>query len=174
VVKTMVDSRVDKLSKVDLAKWKGKGFSREVAQQLVLLPEMDVALEAFFFSRQQGLSVTDALAWVDNLDAQFGYEWLGNAIESLPFMTLWDLSQIGILFQTMFQQKIQLIKYAQSLQAQNKSFHIKTLKESLKTLNANGTELYFSTLEQLQLGHDLNLTNLTVTINRLNFIIGVV
>jgi len=174
VVKTMVDSHVNKLSKVDLAKWKNKGFSREVAQQLVLLPEMDVALEAFFFSRQQGLSVTDALAWVDNLDAQFGYEWLGNAIESLPFMTLWDLSQIGILFQTMFQQKIQLIKYAQSLQAQNKSFQINTLKDALKKLNANGTELYFSTLDQLQVGHDLNLTNLTVTINRLNFIIGAV
>lgn len=174
VIKTMVDSRVESLSKVDLKKWKGKGFSNEVAQQLVLLPEMDVALEAFFFSRQQGLSVPDALAWVDNLDAQFGYEWLGNAIESLPFMTLWDLSQIGILFQTMFQQKIQLIKYAQSLQAQNNSFQINTLKEALKKLNTNGTELYFSTLDQLQAGHDLNLTNLTVTINRLNFIIGVV
>jgi hypothetical protein len=108
------------------------------------------------------------------LDAQFGYEWLGATIENLPFMTLWDLAQIGILFQTMFQQKIQLIKYAQSLQNQAPEFQIATLKEALKQLDANATELYFSTLEQLQMGHDTNLTNLTVTINRLNFIIGAV
>ena len=174
VVKTMVDSYVPTLSKVDLKKWKSKGFSNEVAQQLVLLPEMDVALEAFFFSRQQGLSVPNALAWVDNLDAQFGYEWLGATIENLPFMTLWDLAQIGILFQTMFQQKIQLIKYAQFLQNQAPEFQIATLKEALKKLDSNATELYFSTLEQLQMGHDANLTNLTVTINRLNFISGAV
>lgn len=174
VIKTMVDSRIKTASPADLAKWKTKGFSNDVAQQLALLPDMDVALEGFFFSRQQGLSVTDALGWVDTLDTQFGYEWLSDAIKSLPFMTLWDLSQIGILFQTMFQQKIQLIKYAQYLQSQNPNFVIGDLKTALLTRNANGTMLYFSTLEQLQTSHDYNLTNLTVTINRLNFIIGAV
>ncbi|MBF0287259.1 MAG: NAD-glutamate dehydrogenase [SAR324 cluster bacterium] len=148
------------------------GFTKELAKEISIFDQLAMAPDIIYLHESEGIEVPTALRLTTLVDEIFGFQWLRDKIQNIELKTDWDQSHQDILAQTIGLRKINLIRLL--LQHHDKaslgSISSEELLASLSKQFAIPVAAHFQTLDQLKAGSPINLTTLSVSINRLNFL----
>jgi len=127
--------------------------------------------ELIQLNQLDGVKLENSLRLLTDINTIFSFDWLVQKIESVSVKTQWEVSQKDILLQTIHIQKFNVIRFLVG----QESLSLKDIRKSdietfLEKAFPAPLSMYFNTLKQLKAASSVDLTSLTVVINRLNFV----
>lgn len=153
--------------------WTQKGFDADTARYLVSFALLGQGTDVIYLTQQEKIQTETALRLAIDIDRLFRFEWLKHQLQAIPTSSEWETSQKEILVQTIRIEKLTLIRLILS---HFKSIRLETLDQdtmlnSLKERFPVHLSVYLDTIHQLLAGAPVNLTSLTVAVNRLNIML---
>lgn len=152
--------------------WKGKGFEYELAKDLAVISQLKGAPDVIYLHEEENLTVPSALRLSIIINDAFYFEWLTKKLYSIEPATDWELSLQDILTQNLELYKFNLLRILvnyhgeETLKALSPDEIVKSVRGFFEIPLGN----FFKTIEMLKLDPLINLTTLSVSINRLNFL----
>ncbi|NBV43247.1 hypothetical protein EBR96_10860, partial [bacterium] len=138
------------ISKAEFAKCKHKGFSETTNRALVTIGHMAMAIELVYLHVKDGIVTENHLYQIiAQINAEFGFAWLQEAIASIDPKTAWELSHKGILAQSVIIQKLALIRYAATV-VDGKKIKPEAVMDQLEREFKDQIQSYFQTLKELK------------------------
>lgn len=154
--------------------WEEKDFSTNVSKTIAVSQHLGTLSDLIYFHIQDSVDTATGLALSLHLDELFGFEWIKRRLLDLPLNSQWGFSQKDALFQTIRLQKTNLVKQLEKLHGKSslKKISSDNLLESISQKYPTEIAIYFKTLQQLKSSQTIDLINLTVTVNKLNFLLA--
>lgn len=172
LLKTLKSSIATTKSPTVKTHWQEIGFSEQLAEEISVVEELQIAPDIIYLHEQEQVGVAAALQLTLQVNNTFKFQWLKEKLQSLDLETDWDQSHQDILLQTIELHKLNVIRLL--LQHHDEKALVSINAEDLLTPVSQQFTVplatYFQTLNQLQTGSPINLTTLSVCINRLNFL----
>ncbi len=152
------------------ASWLEQGLEKNLASEMALLKPKSIIPDLIYLITKEKLDGKEAYIITKTLDEIFGFEWIKDRLVEIPASSHWEYSLKDGLSQSIRHQKISLIQTLIKSHSKDKLSGLKkeNVLETLTQKYPEATKQYFKTLEQIKSGSVINLTSLTVTINRLN------
>lgn len=166
------DTSAKKESKAAISKLVKLGLTDVIASKIQSLDNYLNISDLLHLNQIQGSTLTTSLQLLHIIDTTLHLDWLNQHLFAQKTETQWESSQQDILLQTLRLQAFSLIrrlvdeKSKEELDAMKPSL----LLEYLKHRFSGQVDMYFQTFTQLKSSSTVNLTNLTVIVNRLNFL----
>ncbi|MBF0278580.1 MAG: NAD-glutamate dehydrogenase [SAR324 cluster bacterium] len=155
-----------------LTLWLERGFSKEMAHEISTIGELGIAPDVIYLHEQENIAVPAALHLTIQVNEVFSFQWISQKLQTIELETDWDQSHQDILLKTVSVHKASMIRLLLKHHDQKSLLGLSTeeLIAPISTQFAVPLATYFQTLNQLQNGSPINLTTLSVCINRLNFL----
>lgn len=150
-------------------RWQELGFAADMAAHLAKLPELRVAPEVIYLRQNSDLSVPQARQLILLVTSALEFEWLQQTLQSLEPNNEWELTQQELLEQTVGTRKVQLLLLAYREFAADTLSNLtpEVVLERLQSRLGAPLQTYLQTLRQLQQQTAVDLTMLTVAVQRL-------
>ena len=129
-------------------------------------------MDIVYLNQQYKIVPERSFELLSKIEHIFSFEWLKERIKDLDLESNAEFEQREILIQTIRFQKLNFIKILMNLTSKKEVLEMPS-SEMKKLFMANHSGLlgqYFLSLKLLRSGSPINLTSLSVTVDRLNFI----
>ncbi|MGK5092944.1 NAD-glutamate dehydrogenase domain-containing protein [Deltaproteobacteria bacterium TL4] len=155
--------------------WQQKNFTQELAERIAAIHLLESAPDVIYLHEKKKIDIPNAWNLAVVIEDIFGFRWLKEQVYMVVLNTDWDLSHQDILLQSIESYKIQMMKYLINTHETSELVQLKgdRLIAPLRKRFPFPLDAYFQTLAQLKTGTPVTLTTLTVSINRLNFIVSI-
>lgn len=152
--------------------WSEKGFDADLSKSLSILGLLKGAPDVIYLHEEEGLSVPTALRLSKIINESFHFDWLSKKLNGIEPSSDWELSLQDILTQNLEIYKFALLRLLVDVHGEEvlKSISVEQIVESIRQHHEIPLNNYFSTIESLNTDPVINLTTLSVSINRLNFL----
>ncbi len=146
-----------------------KGMSAETAKGFAALSRCRILTEVVVLNRKNVIGLGDAVKLIILVDSYLGLEWLKAKVKGLEVASQWELAHQEILFQSIQKRRFATVNDLADTIGKTPHFDMDpTNIEALVDLRFGATlASFFKTLSALKGGNPINLTTLTVAINRL-------
>ena len=149
--------------------WAQQGYSESVAQELALLKGVELGAEVFYLQQKEGLPTEVAATLSKELNKVFHCDWLYTNIMSLELSNAWDIAQKNSLLKNLQQAKKALMSALLKAGKESKVWTQKEIITQFTKQNETDFTIYLHTIQELQDHGMVNLTSLSVAVNRLGF-----
>jgi len=155
--------------------WKGKGYSMEIAKLIALINMLKSAPDLIYLNQEEKINVSGSMKISMAINDIFHFDWLNKKLNSIDTLTDWELSLQDILLQNLELYKSNLLRFLVDLHGQESLSEIneKEILSSVTKVFEIPLKNFFSTVDALKIDPLINLTTLSVSINRLNFLAGI-
>lgn len=148
------------------------GFTGEIAKEIVVISKLKMAPDVLYLSEKNKMELSNAIALNSKIENLFDFNRVRNLLLSVPLLNDWELAHQDILMQTLESYKRKVVKFVID-KFEGKDISKITSEELMTPLEEQfpgALDLYFHTIEDLCNNAPINLTTLSVSIYRLNFI----
>ena len=155
--------------------WKGKGYSMETAKIIALISLLKEAPDLIYLNQEEKISLPGSIKISRAINDIFHFDWLSKKLNSIDTLTDWELSLQDILIQNLELYKSNLLRFLVDRHGQDNLSNIseKEILDSVTKVYEIPLKNFFSTVDTLKIDPLINLTTLSVSINRLNFLAGI-
>ena len=161
-----------KEEKSSLSKLLKSGLTESLALNIAELDSFLNISDLLHLNQIQDADLPTSLKLLKTINSTLHFEWLSNHLYAQSTETQWESSQQDILIQTLKLQAFNLIKRLVSEKTKENLVEMKPTKlvDYLHRTFPGQVDMYFQTFSQLKATGTINLTSLTVVVNRLNFL----
>lgn len=151
---------------------KGTGFTEDIAKEIVVISKLKVAPDVLYLSEKNQMDISNAIALNSKIEKIFDFNRVRKLLLSIPLMNDWELAHQDILMQSLETYKRKVVKFVIDMfEGQDISkLSSESLVAPLEDRFPGALKLYYQTIEDLCSNAPVNLTTLSVSIHRLNFI----
>ncbi len=161
------------ISKSAVTRWKHKGMPESISKRLLGLESLNWICDVVYLQLKYGISgLTQLGSVIESIESSFDLKWIEEGIQALDPKTQWELSHKGILLQSVKMQKFAIVRHILGQDSPTKKLKLDDEIRALRDTHQAEFKLYFETLSELKHSRTVNLTTLTVAVNRLNFLNG--
>lgn len=151
---------------------KGAGFPENIAKDIVTISKLKMASDVLYLSEKNKMGISNAIALNTKIEELFDFSKVRQLLLSIPLLNDWELAHQDILMQTLETYKRKVVKFVIEIFVGKDITKISSeeLIDPLEEQFPGALKLYFQTIEDLNSNAPVNLTTLSVSIHRLNFI----
>lgn len=157
---------------LSIAYWKGKGLDMETSKMIAIVGLLKTAPDVIYLHEEENLSVPVAVKLSRMINDIFHFDWLSLKLNIVETTTDWELSLQDILKQNLELYKSNLLRFLVESHEEEKLNFLSEdeILESVSKPFDIPLTAFFNTVETLKIDPLINLTTLSVSINRLNFL----
>ena len=158
-----------------LSYWRGKGYDMDTAKMIAVICMLKSAPDFIYLNQEENISIAGAIRISMAINEIFHFDWLNKKLNGIDTLTDWELSLQDILNQNLELYKSNLLRFLVDRHGEQSLSNIQEeeILQSVTEYFELPLKNFFSTVEALKMDPLINLTTLSVSINRLNFLAGI-